>query len=137
MTAPPSNGPQRRVLLVDDEDAIRNALRRFFSRRGWLVEEAADGELALERLLGGDDPVPYDAIIRDIRMPRLTGEQLHDALLRARPHLLPRCVFSTGDVTAPEAANFLQRTHCQVLEKPFELAQLSAIVDALPPRPTS
>ena len=126
--------PPRRVLLVDDEEAIRLALRRFFTRRGWIVDEAGDGARALEQLLGGDDPVPYDAVISDIRMPRLTGEQLHDALQRERPQLLPRCVFSTGDVSAPEAARFLQRTQCQVLEKPFELARLAALVDALPPR---
>ena len=109
-------------------------MRRFFTRRGWEVDEAADGARALEQLLGGDDPVPYDAVISDIRMPRLTGEELHDALARERPQLLPRCVFSTGDVTAPDTARFLQRTHCKVLEKPFELARLADLVESLPPR---
>lgn len=103
-------------------------------RRGWDVDEAADGERALEHLLGGDDPVPYDAVISDLRMPRLGGEELHDALARERPQLLPRCIFSTGDVTAPDTARFLQRTRCQILEKPFELAGLAAMVEALPPR---
>ena len=126
--------PARRVLLVDDEAAIRNALHRFFARRGWHVDEAADGERALACLLAGDDPVPYDAVISDFRMPRLTGEQLHDALARERPALLERCVFSTGDVTAPDAARFRARTCCRVLEKPFELGQLAAMVEAFPPR---
>ena len=40
----------RSVLLIDDELAIRAALRRFFTRRGWVVEEAADGAAA-RRLL--------------------------------------------------------------------------------------
>ena len=131
---PPDSAPARRVLVVDDEDAIRSALRRFFARRGWSVDEAADGRRALEQLLAGDDPVPYDAVISDIRMPRLSGEQLHDALARERPELLARCIFSTGDVGAPEAASFVHRTHCRVLEKPFELARLAALVDELPPR---
>ena len=109
-------------------------MRRFFTRRGWEVDEASDGARALERLLGGDDPVPYDAVISDIRMPHLTGEELHDALARERPQLLPRCVFSTGDVTAPDTARFLQRTRCKVLEKPFELARLADLVESLPPR---
>lgn len=130
----PDPATARRVLLVDDEDAIRSALRRFFARRGWHVDEAADGSRALAQLLAGDDPVPYDAVISDIRMPRLSGEELHDALARERPTLLPRCVFSTGDVSAPEIASFVQRTHCQVLEKPFELARLAALVESLPPR---
>jgi DNA-binding NtrC family response regulator len=130
----PLDAAPRRLLLVDDEDAIRSALRRLFARRGWIVHEAADGERALECLLGGEDPVPYDAVISDMRMPRLTGEQVHDALQAARPQLLARCIFSTGDVSAPEAASFLERTRCRVLEKPFELAQLVALVEALPPR---
>ena len=128
---PPS---QPRVLLVDDEYAIRAALRRYFTRRGWDVEEATDGARALESLLAGDDPVPYDAVICDFRMPHLTGEQLHDRLQRERPALLAHCIFSTGDVTAPDAARFLQRTQCRVLEKPFELTTLAALIDALPAR---
>jgi DNA-binding NtrC family response regulator len=131
--APPS-ADARRVLLVDDEDAIRSALRRYFARRGWIVDEAADGARALERLLDGDDPVPYDAVISDMRMPHLNGEQLHDALERDRPQLLARCVFSTGDLSSPEAARFVQRTNCRVLEKPFELAKLADLVESLPPR---
>lgn len=137
MTAPlPSDGAAapRRVLVVDDEEAIRHALARFFQRRGWVVEEAADGARALECLLRGDDPEPYDAVISDMRMPRLTGEQLHDALTRERPQLARRCVFSTGDVSSPDTMRFAQRTGCRVLEKPFELARLAALVEALPPR---
>ena len=133
-TPPDAVAPARRVLIVDDEEAIRHALTRFFQRRGWVVDEAADGARALECLLRGDDPEPYDAVISDMRMPRLTGEQLHDALARERPQLVRRCVFSTGDVTAPEMTRFVQRTQCRVLEKPFELARLAALVEALPPR---
>jgi len=125
----------RRLLVVDDEAPIRSALRRFFTRRGWEVDEADDGRAALDRLVHGDDR--YDAVICDIQMPNLSGTALYDAIARDRPALLERCIFSTGDAQAPEAAKFVARTHCRMLEKPFELAQLAAIVDALPGRAAS
>ena len=124
----------RRLLVVDDEPVIRSALARFFTRRGWQVDEAADGEVARECLLGGSDPVPYDAVISDMRMPRLSGERLHDALQRERPQLLDRCIFSTGDVGSPDAAEFIERTHCRVIAKPFELRELADMITALPHR---
>ena len=126
-------GP-RRLLVVDDEPVIRTALARFFTRRGWQVDEAADGEVARDRLLGGSDPVPYDAVISDLRMPRFSGPRLHDVLHAERPHLLPRCIFSTGDVGAPDAVEFARRTRCQVIAKPFELDALADLIGALPPR---
>ena len=132
-TGAPADVP-RRILVVDDEPVIRAALTRFFTRRGWQVDEAADGEAARECLLGGSDPVPYDAVISDMRMPRLSGARLHDELQRARPELLERCIFSTGDVGSPDASAFIERTHCRVIAKPFELAELADIVGALPPR---
>ena len=131
--AAPADVP-RRLLVVDDEPVIRSALTRFFTRRGWQVDEAPDGEVARECLLGGSDPVPYDAVISDMRMPRLSGERLHDVLQRERPQLLDRCIFSTGDVGSPDAAKFIERTRCRVIAKPFELHELADIVAALPSR---
>lgn len=122
-----------RLLVIDDEPAIRSALRRFFTRRGWSVDEADDGDSALARLLADadGDALPYDAVISDMRMQRLSGEELHDTLQRERPGLLARVIFSTGDVSAPDAARFVERTRCTVLEKPFELAHLAALAERL------
>ena len=130
----PDGHAPRRILVVDDEPVIRTALSRFFRRRGWHVDEAADGEVARECLLGGSDPVPYDAVISDMRMPRLSGARLHDELQRERPQLLERCSFSTGDGGSPDAAAFIERTRCPVIAKPFELAALEVLVTSMPPR---
>ena len=124
----------RRLLVVDDEPVIRTALVRFFTRRGWQVEEAADGEVARDHLLAGAHPVPYDAVISDLRMPRLSGPRLHDILQVERPGLLGRCIFSTGDAGAPDALEFARRTQCRVIAKPFELDSLLELVSSLPPR---
>ena len=88
--------PQRRVLLVDDEGTIRQALRRFFQRQGWHVDEADDGGAALALLLDGAPEDAYDVIISDLRMPGVSGIEMHERLRggAARParpaHLLHR-----------------------------------------------
>lgn len=116
----------RRVLLIDDELTIRMALRRFFSRMGWEVEEAADGQEGMQRILDGAPH--YDVIVCDLRMPGISGIDVHDRLLVERPAVVPRIVFTTGDVMSPEAADFVERASSHVLEKPFELAALRALV---------
>jgi DNA-binding response OmpR family regulator len=120
----------RRALLVDDEPVIRFALRRFFQRQGWAVDEAEDGRAALALLLDGDGAKdPYDVVITDLRMPGLSGIELHARLERERPELLRKLILSTGDAVSPEAAAFLRRAACPVLSKPFELAELRAMVE--------
>jgi hypothetical protein len=56
---------------------------------------------------------------------------LHDRLAVQQPALLRRFVFSTGDVASAEAASFVQRTNCPVLQKPFELRMLDEIIVAI------
>jgi DNA-binding NtrC family response regulator len=117
------------VLVIDDESTIRAALRRFFKRRDWIFDEAEDGARGLEKLLApGAD---YTAIISDLRMPGMSGMALHDQLAQRRPELLDRLVFSTGDVASKEAAEFVQRTRCIVLEKPFELSKLGETLERI------
>ena len=121
----------RRALLVDDEPVIRQALRRFFVRQGWEVDEAEDGTAALRWLLGAaDEPPPahYAVIISDLRMPGVSGIELHARLAEERPDLLERLILSTGDSVSTEAAEFLRRSSCPVLNKPFELAELRAVL---------
>jgi DNA-binding response OmpR family regulator len=119
----------RRALLIDDEPVIRFALRRFFERQGWVVDEAEDGHGALALLLDdGPNARTYDVVITDLRMPGLSGMELHARLERERPAVLRRMILTTGDTVSPDAAAFLQRSTCPVLGKPFELAELRALV---------
>jgi PAS domain S-box-containing protein len=122
-----ANIAQRHVLVIDDEPSIRLALSRFFSRRGWIVDEASDGAVGLERLLESGAR-NYSMIVSDLKMPGLSGIDLHDKLATSNPELLDRFVFSTGDVASSEAASFNERSRCIVLQKPFELSTLDEIV---------
>jgi two-component system NtrC family sensor kinase len=137
VTSSPDTPARPRVLVIDDESTIRIALRRFFKRREWLFEEAEDGARGLAKLL--EPGAEYTAIISDLRMPGMSGMALHDELARQRPELLHRLVFSTGDVASRDAAEFVQRTRCVILEKPFELSKLEETLEriraAAPPAP--
>ena len=120
-----------RVLVVDDESTIRIALRRFFTRMGWEVEEAGDGGSALEMILHDRSQratPPYSLVVSDLRMPGLSGIELHDRIERDCPEVLPRLVFSTGDLVSDEAADFARETSCEIIEKPFEFSKLRATI---------
>ncbi|HYV97600.1 MAG TPA: PAS domain-containing protein [Gemmatimonadaceae bacterium] len=125
-----SVGAQRRVLLVDDEESIRQSLRRFFTRKSWEVFEASDGGMALDvlRQQGADS---FALILCDLRMPGLGGPELHAQLQVEFPRLLERLVIVTGDVVSNEASAFLAMSKVRVLEKPFELKTLIALAESM------
>ena len=121
MTSPHS------VLLIDDEAAIRLALRRWFERRGWSVEEAPDGEVACERLAEREGV--FSLVICDLHLPGMDGEEIAQRVSRKWPSLLDRFVFSTGDAIEHAPEGSLLRSHELVLPKPFEFAQLRALIE--------
>ena len=64
---------QGRVLLIDDEDSIRMPIRRYLMQAGLEVVETADGEEAIAAMREGDNALMVDAILCDIRMPKIDG----------------------------------------------------------------
>lgn len=124
-----------RVLIIDDEPSIRFALRRWFERQGWTADEAIDGANALDMLLsqsadaGSDDS--YTVIVCDLRMPGMSGSQLHDRLKTERPALIDRLVFTTGDDVASPPVGSVLGSHERVLQKPFEFTALRELVESI------
>lgn len=130
-------GRVRRVLVVDDEGPIRVAIRRYLERRGWTVDEARDGREALE-LLGLADGAPlranaYDAIVTDLRMPGVTGIEIHDRLAAASPADVAKLVLITGDTASPEVAEFVRRLRQPLVQKPFDMRALADLLDRAAP----
>ena len=118
------------VLIIDDEPSVRMAIRRWFERQGWTVDEAVDGVQGLALLLSAPSEETYGLVLCDLRMPGMSGIELHERLAEQRPGMLTRIIYATGDTASPETAAFLARVDRPVLEKPFELAQLAAVVEA-------
>jgi PAS domain S-box-containing protein len=130
----------RRVLVIDDEAAIRVAIRRYLERRGWQVDEAQNGREALDRLgLGKPDAQPgserYDAIVSDLRMPGMSGMELHDLLATHDPAALGKLVVISGDTASAEIAAFVTRLRQPIIQKPFDMRTLADLLDrTAPPR---
>lgn len=71
------------VLVVDDDEVMRDLLSRMLGRAGYAVQTAADGRNALERF----HEHAIDAVVTDMSMPRMSGIELTRALLTERPEL--------------------------------------------------
>jgi two-component system cell cycle sensor histidine kinase/response regulator CckA len=109
--------------VVEDEDALRAAIRRLLEREGYQVLEAADGAKALQLL---DDAAQQIALVlTDLRMPVMDGRQLAAALARRRPSL--PIVFMSG-FTAQLMDLKLVSPHLAFLAKPFRDSDLLAVV---------
>ena len=93
------------------------------------MDEAKDGAKGLAVLLAARSD--FTIVISDLRMPDFSGVELHDHLAAVAPELLDRVIFSTGDVASKDAAEFVQRTRCTVLQKPFELRALEALISRI------
>lgn len=115
-----------RVLVVDDEDSIRSVLRLMLTQAGYDVEEADDGGRAVEVLNSGDNPLMLDAIICDIRMPRINGVEAI-AYFRAQYPSLPVIVL-TGYHDEALASSLRRQGIVEFLEKPAEREQILASV---------
>ena len=113
------------VLLVDDESAIRGALRKIFERGGLTVREADSGRDALETL--ADDPA-IAAVVSDFIMPELDGLDFYDALVARAPHLRNRVVFLTGAARDPTVHQPLEERGVPLINK---LEDLSIVLDAV------
>ena len=117
-------GTQARVLVVDDDSAIRRMIVAALRREGtYAFLEAANGKDALD-LMRGEHP---DVVVLDLMMPILSGwdvlrERAHDASIRKIPIIL---VSANRD---PEIATAVDAGICAFLPKPFDIAALSALV---------
>ncbi len=113
--------PGSRLLVIDDDVAVRTVIREEAELRGWTVREAESAEQALAESLSD-----ADAVLCDLRMPGIGGIGLHDRLAADRPDLLSRVVFFTGDLASPETVGFSTRCERPLVEKPFDFDELFA-----------
>jgi len=111
-----------RILVVDDEPGIRAFIGRALGAAGYLTEFAATGTEALEQALR----LHYDLVILDLVMPDMSGQEVLDRLLAARPDQGVMVLSCLADVAAK--VDCLERGAQDYLTKPFSLAELLARV---------
>jgi CheY-like chemotaxis protein len=112
------------VLIVEDEAALASAVTDALRDAGYVVEHASDGEEALRRVRSRE----FDAIVCDLKMPRLDGKAFYRELSGISPPLASRVIFVTGDVAGTDAEEFLEQSGCRWLAKPFRLGELLRVL---------
>ena len=118
-----------RALIVDDEAGIRFALKRWFERQQWTVDEAEDGNAALALLRSSTDgALPYDVVVCDLHLPYLSGEAIVGLMRNENPELARRIILTTGDAVTDAEPGSVLAEHPFVLQKPFDLATLKETV---------
>jgi two-component system cell cycle sensor histidine kinase/response regulator CckA len=115
---------QKTILVVEDEDVLRAAIRRLLQEQGYTVLEAPNGSAALHLLEEGPGG-RIDLVLTDLRMPVMDGRQLASALARRRPSL--PIVFMSG-FTAQLMDLRLVSPNLAFLAKPFRNHDLIAAV---------
>ena len=116
-----------RVLVVDDESELAEVMRDMLESAGYDVAIAESGAVALELLA----TARFDAIVSDLRMPDMDGAGLWREVSARHPLVARSMLFVTGDTLSPDARDFLRRSRCASLDKPFSKADLLARVAAL------
>jgi two-component system response regulator MprA len=114
-----------RILVVDDEPAVRTALRRALSPEGYDVDLAADGAEALDRLAAA----PPDAVVLDVGMPRVDGLEVCRRMRQAGDRT-PVLILTARDAI-DDRVEGLDAGADDYLVKPFALRELRARLRAL------
>ncbi len=112
-----------RILVVDDERVIREILAEFLTLEGFSVNTVEDGEKALTELRLN----PYDLLITDLKMPRLSGLQLLERIEAERLGVLT--VLMTGFGTVETAIEAMKKGAYDYLLKPFKVEEVIHVVE--------
>ncbi len=111
-----------RVLVVDDDQAIREALSRTLEKLGYGVEVAEDGQVGLDRLRQGGVHI----LLADLRMPKISGQELLKAAKAIAPDV--EVIVITGHGTVEDAVEAMKEGAYDFITKPFKRVQLEKTI---------
>jgi len=115
---------EHRVLVVDDEGAVRRITARRLSSLGCVVVQACDGHEALEAVASES---PFDLVLTDHSMPGMTGLELAARLRADQPDLA--IVLTTGMSSDLDPAQLVGQPIDDVLVKPYTTSELYQVVN--------
>jgi DNA-binding response OmpR family regulator len=116
-----------RILIIDDEPALRRTLERALTNHGYAVDSVADPDSAYQVLGEGN----FDLVLLDLRLPQIPGDTLFLAIVRRWPHLLGRVILMSGDPWGEHQDWPIELSSCPLLAKPFSLETLVKTVGAV------
>lgn len=118
----------RRILVVEDDYELTTLLTEVLTFENCVVDVASNGLEAIEQLRAFD----YEGVICDLMMPRMNGETFYQTVVRDYPYLAQKVLFITGELTRQAGlSDFVERSGCPLLEKPFKIEELRAHLRAL------
>jgi PAS domain S-box-containing protein len=121
------------VLIVDDEEGIREIVHDGLSARGMKVAVAESSEAALAYLA----KETCEIILCDFNLPGMSGEKLFEEMRARSGYSVPRFVFMTGELVSPAVMERFRQKGARVLQKPFQLSGLAALLtEILQPEPS-
>ncbi len=112
------------ILVVDDDEDVREVLKRFLKRRGYIVDTAADGEEALAAVRERDP----DLMLLDIYLPKMSGLEVLYALQDDQLHT--RTIALSGIPDDQMVQNSRELGAVAFMAKPFDFSVLTAQIDA-------
>jgi DNA-binding response OmpR family regulator len=115
------------ILVVDDDRQLASALQWILADENFLVDIAFDGEEAMLKVKAHE----YDAVICDLKMPKLRGDEFYLKAKELRPSLTGRFIFITGFAADPHIALFFNKHDVKYLVKPFSISVLINCVKEL------
>jgi DNA-binding NtrC family response regulator len=120
-------GPQKVILIVDDDAALADLTRMILETNGYAVEVASDGVQGIKKILARD----YTAILCDMVMPNLAGDLFYMGVERVKPHLCKRFIFMTGQRGNRKIDEFIRKVRGLILWKPFQSHILMESIQAI------
>ena len=111
------------ILVVEDEERMRHLIAMMLKDYGHQVDEASDGEAALEMI----ENIPYDLVITDIKMPGMDGMELFRTL--RENNILCPLIFITAFATIESAVEAMRDGAVDYITKPFEEERLLLTVE--------
>jgi two-component system cell cycle sensor histidine kinase/response regulator CckA len=117
----PSPTGRERVLLVEDEDLVREMAHEMLETLGYTVMAARDGKDALEQVAGLEQEI--DLLLTDVVMPRMGGDELYQRLRAAHPAL--KVLFTSGYTDNAFIRQAVEQGEVPLLPKPYTLDSLA------------
>jgi DNA-binding NtrC family response regulator len=114
----------KHLLIVDDEEALREAVAERLAESGFSVQQAASGEQALDRLAD----FAFDILLTDLRLPGIGGREVLEAALERYPDLI--AIVITGYGTVQDAVNAIKQGAADFITKPFQFDELLHVIES-------
>src|SRR3954467_2146251 len=117
------DGAMARILIVDDQDMMRDSLAATLAREGHEIIAATDGPMAVTRLTQGR----FDLLISDLKMPKMTGIELLQEARKLRPDM--PVVLMTAFASVQTAVEAMKLGAYDYIQKPFDGEEIKMLVE--------